>query len=104
MGTHVAPESSALTFVHKVHNATNINSAIEYCVQVGPESDPSSRVLLALLCQIANEPVFDQLRTKEQLGYMVFSGMRKQQMMGFRIIIQSEKSPTHLESRVGKLI
>jgi insulysin len=57
--------------------------------------------LLGLLAQIASEPCFDQLRTKEQLGYLVFSGVRKQPgMMGFRIIIQSERDPIYLENRI----
>jgi insulysin len=31
------------------------------------------RVLLELFAHIVKEPLFNQLRTKEQLGYMVFS-------------------------------
>ncbi len=32
---------------------------------------------LELLAQIFNEPCFDVLRTKEQLGYIVWSGVRR---------------------------
>jgi len=86
-------------------NPSNVNSAIEYYIQVGDCSDTQLRAKLILFAQLANEPCFDQLRTKEQLGYMVFSGVRKQTgMMGFRVIIQSEKSPLYLESRIELFI
>ncbi|ORY83170.1 Metalloenzyme, LuxS/M16 peptidase-like protein [Protomyces lactucae-debilis] len=79
----------------------NANSAIEYFCQVGYISTTSERALGMLLAQIANEPAFDQLRTKEQLGYIVFSGSRTTLTSnGFRIIIQSEKSAVYLESRI----
>lgn len=111
MGTFIIPActiliiiASPLVYTHFVTNSDNINSAMEYCIQVGPESDVSVRILLGLLCQAASEPVFDQLRTKEQLGYMVFSGMRKQHMLGFRIVVQSEKPPSFVEARIEAFI
>lgn len=84
-----------------VPNEENVNSSIEHYCQVGDPTDVSTRATLALLSQIANEPAFDQLRTKEQLGYLVFSGVRKTiGSMGFRIIVQSERSSDYLESRI----
>ena len=34
-------------------------------------------MLLELFSQIINESCYNQLRTKEQLGYIVFSGVRR---------------------------
>lgn len=84
-----------------VANPENVNSSIEVYCQVGDPSDERQRAVLGLLSQIASEPAFDQLRTKEQLGYLVFSSARKAVgSMGFRIIIQSERSAAYLESRI----
>lgn len=100
LGTFVIPLGSNLTYTKLVYNAENLNSAIEYCVQICPDFDAVARSKLSLLCQLLNEPVFDTLRTKEQLGYMVFSGIRIQQMLSFRIVIQSESNPGFLETRI----
>ncbi|KAK9759519.1 metalloprotease [Basidiobolus ranarum] len=90
-------------YVHQrsVPNKANVNSAIEYYCQVGSTKDTSLRARLNLLAKITQEPCFDQLRTKEQLGYLVFSGMRNHTTtMGLRIILQSEKEPIYLENRI----
>jgi insulysin len=88
-------------YVMPVANRDNVNSGIEYYCQVGEPTDLNLNARLILLSQILNEPAFDQLRTKEQLGYLVFSGARKAiGSMGFRIIVQSERSSDYLESRI----
>ncbi|KAJ3270626.1 Insulinase (Peptidase M16) [Terramyces sp. JEL0728] len=92
-------------FSKDVYSADNLNSAIEYCIQVGPVSDSKLRNLLNLLSQIGQEIAFDQLRTKEQLGYMVYSGVRKQsEMISYRVIIQSERDPMFLEGRIESFL
>ena len=54
-----------------------------------------------LFAQIVQEPCFNVLRTKEQLGYIVFSGTKVQTgMVGFRVLVQSERDPVYLEERV----
>lgn len=84
-------------------DANNVNSCIEYYVQVGklgPQND-KLRVLTDLLGVMIHEPCFNQLRTKEQLGYVVFSGYRQTRSdFGFRILIQSEKPCEYLEYRI----
>ena len=58
-----------------------------------------------LFCQLINEPCFDTLRTKEQLGYLVHSsGRASVGMTGFRISIQSERSAAYLEDRVDNFL
>ena len=88
-----------------VANKDNNNSSLEYYCQVGDPSDVRLRATLALFAQIANEPCFDQLRTKEQLGYLVFSGARTSVgQMGFRIIVQSERDSEYLQSRINAFL
>lgn len=84
---------------------SNVNSAIEYFIQICEATDVPSRARLSLVAQIMQEPCFDQLRTKEQLGYLVFSGIRKQiANMGLRFIIQSEKDTIYLENRIEEFL
>ncbi|ODQ53020.1 a-pheromone processing metallopeptidase Ste23 [Saitoella complicata NRRL Y-17804] len=99
------PENANFAFPRPVPNPENLNSAIEYMVEAGNLMDVRGRSLLMLLSQIANEPCFDQLRTKEQLGYSVWSGARKTTTaMGFRVIIQSERNTDYLESRIESFL
>ena len=97
----VLPTESNYSWDHAVANPSNVNSSIEYFLQIGTPVDVRTRSTLALLAQISQEPCFDQLRTKEQLGYLVFSGVRKSiGIMGFRVIIQSERDARYLEGRI----
>jgi secreted Zn-dependent insulinase-like peptidase len=49
--------------------------------------------------------VFNQLRTKEQLGYIVSVAVwHAATFMGWRIRIQSERDPEYLESRVDSFL
>ncbi|BFZ54324.1 metalloprotease [Savitreella phatthalungensis] len=88
-------------YARPLKDPRNVNSALEYFCHVGSDSQGELRALSALLAQIAQEPAFDQLRTKEQLGYVVFSGVRVSlTAAGFRFILQSERDPAFLEYRV----
>ncbi|EMG48080.1 STE23 A-factor-processing enzyme [Candida maltosa Xu316] len=84
----------------------NINSCIEYYVQIAPSSDDIKlRVLTDLLCTMIREPCFDQLRTKEQLGYVVFSGIiLGRTSLGFRILVQSERTCDYLQYRIEEFL
>ena len=54
-------------------------------------------MLLELAMQILKEPCFNVLRTQEQLGYIVFSGVRRSHgVQGLRFIVQSEKPRKYL--------
>lgn len=58
-------------------------------------------MLLELLVQVLHEPCYNTLRTKEQLGYAVFSGaMRANGVQGLRVIVQSEKHPSYVDQRI----
>jgi len=57
--------------------------------------------LLELFCHLVDEPCFDQLRTKEQLGYIVSSGARRSRgVQGFRVIVQSARELDHVNQRI----
>lgn len=60
------------------------------------------RAKLALLSQIVDEPLFDQLRTKEQLGYTVYSTpSRGNGVQSFKIVVQSNVAPPEfIEQRI----
>jgi insulysin len=80
---------------------SNVNHCVETWFYVGSREDREVRTKTLLLEQMIHEPAFDQLRTKEQLGYIVFSGRRAfSTTYGFRFLIQSEMTPEFLDSRI----
>lgn len=70
-----------VTIQDEIDDKTNDNSATISYFQVGQfgKDDYRKSVCLQVLCQYLKEPFFDDLRTKQQLGYVVFSGITKQQ-------------------------
>ncbi|KTG48023.1 hypothetical protein cypCar_00004166 [Cyprinus carpio] len=87
-------------YVYQQRNEVHNNCGIEIYYQTDMQNTHEN-MLLELFCQIISEPCFNTLRTKEQLGYIVFSGPRRANgVQGLRFIIQSEKAPHYLESRV----
>ncbi|CAF3988520.1 unnamed protein product [Rotaria sp. Silwood1] len=71
-----------LNDAHKLH-------AIEIYLQCFQQT-LENNVLLELFCHFVDEPCFDQLRTTEQLGYIVKADThRSRGVQSFRIIVQS---------------
>ena len=92
-------------FKQPLVDPANVNHCIEYYVQIGNVMDLRLRALLQMFAQITEEPAFNQLRTKEQLGYVVWSGVRPAAtMMGYRVLIQSERDPDFLEKRIDAFL
>lgn len=88
-----------------VPNKDNLNSSITYYIEVGDPTDPRLRATLSLFGQMVAEPAFNQLRTKEQLGYIVSSGVwLSAGSAGWRVVVQSERKPPYLESRVESFL
>ena len=57
--------------------------------------------MLSLLVHLIHEPAFDQLRTQEQLGYVVSTSTSiAVSSMALEIKIQSTRAPWYLEERV----
>ena len=72
--------------------------------QIGLDSTRSN-MLLQLYSQLIKETCFNVLRTKEQLGYIVFSGVWRQGgVHGLQFIVQSHKKPKFLDSRIENFI
>ncbi|ETI20794.1 hypothetical protein G647_07136 [Cladophialophora carrionii CBS 160.54] len=101
----IVPEGSNFIYKHKLGDPANVNHAIEYYLDVGHVMDLDLRAKLQLFGQMTDEPAFDQLRTKEQLGYVVWSGVRPAAVtMGYRVLIQSDREPDYLESRINAFL
>ncbi|XP_067129485.1 insulin-degrading enzyme [Centruroides vittatus] len=85
--------------LEKVNNVHR-SSAVEAYYQCGLQ-ETKCNMLVELFCQIITEPCFNVLRTQEQLGYIVFSGVRRASgVQGVHIIVQSDKSPAYVDSRI----
>jgi insulysin len=67
----IMPQGKRWVYQRDVYDQNNINSAIEYYIQIGDIRNKEIRAKTNLLAQIADEPCFDQLRTKEQLGKLL---------------------------------
>ncbi|GAA5996471.1 uncharacterized protein JCM10292_007631 [Rhodotorula paludigena] len=86
-----------------VPNSLDANTAVEQFTYVGDLSDDALRVRLSVFGTIMSEPLFDDLRGKQQLGYIVSSGPRKSiAFMGLRVIVQSERDGPFIESRINQ--
>lgn len=101
----VFPPGGNFIYHKTLKDPANVNHCIEYLLFVGDKSIRPLRAKTLLLDQMTHEPAFDQLRTKEQLGYVVFSGARTSATtIGYRFIIQSEKDAVYLESRIDSFL
>ena len=86
--------------MYQTHNYVHATQCAEIYLQCGLE-ETRANMLLELAVQILKEPCFNVLRTQEQLGYIVFSGVRRVHgVQGLRFIVQSEKAPSFVDSRV----
>ncbi|XP_077297040.1 insulin-degrading enzyme-like [Arctopsyche grandis] len=87
-------------YILEIDHTVHSSSCVLIYLQCGLQST-SSNVLIELLVQILSEPCFNILRTKEQLGYIVFSQIRRfNGVQGIRIIVQSDRHPSYVESRI----
>ena len=101
----ILPPGSDYTYSRPLKDPANVNNCIEYYLRVGPYSDLLLRAHLLLFSQLTDEQGFDQLRTKEQLGYIVWTGTKlTETTMGYRVIIQSERDPIYLENRINAFL
>ncbi|OAX85065.1 hypothetical protein ACJ72_00566 [Emergomyces africanus] len=97
----IIPPGSNYIYEKTLKDPANVNHCIEYYLFVGNLMDTQLRAKSLLFGQLTSEPAFDQLRTQEQLGYVVWSGARYgATTQGYRVIIQSERTNQYLESRI----
>lgn len=97
--------STGSNYIWKSHipNPNDPNSSLTYYLQFGRSTHSRLRVVSLLLTHMMSEPAFDILRTKEQLGYVVFCSelpLPGASRLGMRLVVQSERSPAYLEQRV----
>jgi insulysin len=101
----IFPPGSNYVYERQLKDPQNVNNCIEYYLFVGKISDEVLRAKLLLFGQMTEEPAFDQLRSKEQLGYVVWSGARySATTIGYRVIIQSERTAQYLEGRIDNFL
>ncbi|XP_014476747.1 PREDICTED: nardilysin-like isoform X2 [Dinoponera quadriceps] len=88
-------------------NTTDVNSVVLNYYQIGVESDKEKAMINLLLLMMA-EPMFDQLRTKEQLGYDIHcSSKNTNGILGFSIkaVTQADKYTTeYVDVRIEEFI
>lgn len=87
-------------YLFETDNEFHKSSCSSLYFQCGAQDDRAN-VMVDLITQILSEPCYHVLRTKEQLGYIVFCGARKANgANGVRFIVQSTKHPEYVEERI----
>lgn len=87
-------------YMYRQKNEVHKSSSLEVYYQCDVQ-ETHANMVLELFCQIIGEPCFDILRTQEQLGYIVFSGVRRSNgVQGLRVIVQSDKTLEFVENRI----
>lgn len=84
-----------------VANPSEVNSCVTYYTQTCDSTDVVARARNSMLGQIASEPAFNVLRTKEQLGYVTSAAATP---TGMRVLVQSERDPVYVESRIESFL
>ncbi|KAH8114098.1 insulin-degrading enzyme [Phellopilus nigrolimitatus] len=99
--SRLLPKACNYIWELQVPNPNETNASISYYCHVGSISNARLRTTFRLMAQITAEPAFNVLRTQEQLGYIVHSSeWQSVESIGLRIVVQSEKDPKYLESRI----
>ncbi|KAH8395965.1 hypothetical protein KR222_000349, partial [Zaprionus bogoriensis] len=84
-------------------NEQDTNTVITNYYQIGPNT-VRLECILDLLMMFVEEPLFDQLRTKEQLGYHVGATVRVNYgITGYSIVVNSQETKataSHVEKRI----
>jgi len=82
----------------------NVNSALFLAMQFG-EADLELSASLSIISHLLKEATYEQLRTKEQLGYLVVSAKsQSRSTLYLNFFVQSEQSTEFVESRVENYI
>lgn len=101
----VFPPGSNYVWKKTLKDPANVNNCIQYYLYAGEKTDRPLRAKVQMLDQILHEPCFDQLRTKEQLGYIVYCGYYTSfTTHGLYFTIQSEKTAAYLDCRIENFL
>lgn len=94
-----APASHTL-HVQLNKDADHLDSAVSVYLQIGPQSHTLD-AHLQLLCQMIDKEAYSQLRTREQLGYIVAAEVAARWgVTGLRVAVQSARAPAAVHARV----
>ncbi|OIR58657.1 MAG: insulin-degrading enzyme [Amphiamblys sp. WSBS2006] len=94
-----APEGKETGLAKKIADK---NSAAAVCLLVGHRADREKTVCAHLLREMMEDLFFDQLRTKEQLGYICSCRLENIGGLFFvEFLVQSEKRPEYLQKRIA---
>ncbi|KHJ91514.1 hypothetical protein OESDEN_08624 [Oesophagostomum dentatum] len=95
---HALENGDAYVYRHFQH--THEVSCVEVLYQAGVQATKQN-ALVELLVQLLREPAFNQLRTLEQLGYIVWTGSRLSSgTLGLQFIVQGPKNPDFVLERI----
>jgi len=86
----------------KEYNSEDVNNCLATILQFGAVS-LSTNAIISFLHHLIKEPFFNELRTKEQLGYIVHSSIKTNgnNIKSMLFLIQSDAfDPMHLDNRV----
>ncbi|KAJ1777829.1 metalloprotease, partial [Coemansia sp. RSA 2167] len=91
---------------HMGEDPNMLNNAVVATFYCGMVTNPKDRTTMALLVQIAKDQFFDQLRTKEQLGYNVGASTNSfgSGKLTLDMRVQGESNPTYLLQRIDSFI
>eukprot|EP00752_Nemacystus_decipiens_P006180 g5577.t1 len=94
------PVGSGSLIRRREQNEKNDNSASQILFQVSDRST-ENRVLAQLLMSIMEDPYYDSLRTKQQLGYLVFSGVKVVEGVSlvYLLVQSAERDPAYITDR-----
>ncbi|OMJ22011.1 Insulin-degrading enzyme [Smittium culicis] len=92
-------------YVSPSSSEKNLNNSVMRVI-FAPSVSSYSRALLGLTLNILQEPFFDQIRTKEQLGYIASSyvSLSFSSPLGITFVVQSESNPEYVDLRISNFL
>ena len=95
---------SSVEYVHRLaeYNPDDANSCVNFVLQVG-QVDIHTNAVLAFVHHLMKEPAFNELRSTEQLGYIVHTSVKTNgdDIKGLLFLIQSDAyDPIYLDTRI----
>lgn len=89
----------------QAHDDDNVNSAIVNVYQIDGILTPRDAAIGDVINAILSDAAFTQLRTQEQLGYIVyFQHTRDESDASFRCVVQSSENPVLLNWRIERYV
>jgi len=100
--TAVVPTGAPTLWVEDSPDTGNKNVALEMHWQLEATTETRPKVVMDLLEAVMSEPLFDVLRTKQQIGYVASCGMRYTQgVLGYSVwLLSSKMGPAEVSRRV----